>query len=158
MESSRPDASPPRDEPNGLNASQRLFVLTRFAKIDELLQAIAGAAAPDLSPFSRYVPDVPAHEAGQLKAIASGVRKIMSSALRDLLIELPAPDRSTQWMVKTSLISIDVALAGMTKKDLGGYGEVDARALERLQSAVREISEMIDEARRIAANAPSSPG
>ena len=133
----------------GLNESQRLFALTRFSKIDELLQAIARMAEPNPSPFSRYVADLAPGAAEKLAPIAEEVREKMVSALRDLGADLPAPEQSSRWMIQTSLTFIDVALSGMTEKALHGYGEVDPRARARLESAVREIKALIDKARTV---------
>jgi hypothetical protein len=133
----------------GLNNSQRLFMLTRFSRIDELLQAIARLSDSNSSPFSRYKADFPPEQAAHLAAIAAEVREKMLATLDELHIVLPEPDLSSKWTVQTSLTFIDVALAGMSEKALHGYGEVDGEAAQRMSEAVADIKRLVDDARRL---------
>ena len=143
-----------QDEGDGLNDSQRLFVLTRFSKIDALFQEIARSAEPDVSPFSRYESDVPGGTADELARIGTEIRSKMLETLGRLRVKLPAPDLSSRWTVQTSLTFIDVVLSGMTENELHGYGEVDQHALQLLESAVEEIKCLIEKARRVVSNIP----
>lgn len=84
------------EHPKGLNESQRLFVLTRFTRVDDLLQAIGRLAESASSPFSAYAPDFLLDEAAQVAAIAQEVRARMLAALRDLGIESAERERSAK--------------------------------------------------------------
>ncbi len=128
---------------DGLNDNHKRRILACFQHGDGLLENCLRALNPASTRlFSRYVPDIAPAESQWLQTRTERIREELGR-LMDRFEAKPQPAATrTSWVLRTSLMSLDIALEDIYPNKMRGYGEVDptcALELSRAIDAIRDI-------------------
>ena len=130
----------------GLGENHRRRILATFQHADELLRQSLNAIAtaqPNLQ--SPFIQDLSPSEVQRVESDLDLIRNRLSNFLKRL--QIASPERSTRssWILKTNLMSLDIALEELYPLKMKGYGEMDPATAHELTQALQEIRKLVNQ-------------
>jgi GTP-binding protein EngB required for normal cell division len=128
-----------------LNDHQKRHLLASFRHADKLLADVETFLAPAgvVSPFARYIQDLSPVQRKVTADTIVRLRERMAQALKGLDVVLPKPDVSGLWAIRTTLLSVGIALAELAPRSMRGYGPMDPEDEGVLTGLVAELERML---------------
>ena len=128
-------------ETAGFNESRRRRILANAEYADKLLSDIEAVlnASESKSPFPKYRPDVPLHQARLIRNVTARLREQLGRALAAVGVEKSGPRFSSLHSVRVTLAFVRIALQEMSPEHLRGYGELSGKAASVLRGVVAEL-------------------
>jgi GTP-binding protein EngB required for normal cell division len=135
--------------PLQLNDFQRRSLQAGFKYIDRLLgEALVGMSpANEDAIFASTLPDATPVQRKVIADQAARLRRAIRSALDSCAIPVQPPEISAVWNLRSTLISIDIALDEMGPEHLRGYGALDADTGAGVNAALVQIRTVLTELR-----------
>lgn len=128
----------------GLNENHKRRLLAAFQYADDLLIQILNAVAPARQGFlPRIVQDLSPSELLRLESCFGEIRERLSALLERFRIEVPPPSTPASWILKTHLISLDIAFEELHPDRMQGYGEMDPSTAAELGRTLQEIRRLL---------------
>jgi GTP-binding protein EngB required for normal cell division len=128
----------------GLNENHKRRLLAVFEHADELLNRSLNAAAPSRpGRYSRCVQDMSGSEVHWIESYSEKIRDQIYGLLQRFEVNLPAPTTSASWILKTGLVSLDIALEELYPSQMAGYGAIDQAAASELTWTLQEIRRLL---------------
>lgn len=145
----RPDGqmTPTRVLPmDRFNESHRRRLLANAQYADKLIADIEGilSASESKSPFPKYRPDLPLHQARLVRSHLQRFRDHLSKVLAALGIQYEGPQMGALHSIRVTLTFIRIAVQEMAPEHLRGYGEVPEQAASELRGVCTELEGLID--------------
>jgi hypothetical protein len=127
-----------------LNENHKRRLVAAFRHADALLNRGLDAVAPlRPGPFPRYVPDMSPSEVNCVAGYVDRIRNQIHGLMQRLELDIPAPTIASSWVLKTGLISLDIALEDLHPDQMKGYGEIDEETAKELTSTLQEIRKLL---------------
>ena len=132
----------------GLNENHKRRILSTLQYADKLLSDSLHVLAPSSRPlFPRNVDDISPAQYHWVEDYAGKIREQMGRLLERFEIERQPPATLSSWTLRTSLITLDIALEDMYPEQMRGYGEMDAAAAGDLSWTIQEIRRLVSQLR-----------
>lgn len=128
----------------GENHSRR--ILATFQHADELLRQSLNAlttAQPGLQ--ARCIQDLSPSELQRVESDMERIRDKMRSFLKRFQITTPERSTRSSWILKTNLMSLDIALEELYPHKMKGYGEMEPAAALELTQTLQEIRKLVNQ-------------
>ncbi len=129
----------------GLNEHHKRRLLSTFEHANELLNRCLDAVNPGPGHYSRYVQDMSDSDIRWIESYLEKIRDQLHDLLLRFEVEIPKPSIASSWVIKTGLISLDIALEDLSPHKLKGYGSVDTVTAKELTWALQEIRRLLNQ-------------
>jgi hypothetical protein len=127
-----------------LNENHKRRLVAAFGHADALLNRGLDAVAPlRPSPFPRYIPDMSPSEVNCVASYVDQIRNQIYALMQRFELDIPAPTIASSWVLKTGLISLDIALEDLYPDQMKGYGEIDEETARELMLTLQEIRKLL---------------
>jgi GTP-binding protein EngB required for normal cell division len=126
-----------------LNENHERSLTSGFTYIDDLLVRIENASAGAGSHFARSVADLSATQRQVVADYVERIRGQIEDAFRVLRIPVPPPRVRASWAIRTTLGSIEIALADMEPSRLRGYGPLGPEAAAQVERVVGDLDRTV---------------
>ena len=121
-------------------------IIATFQQVDELLSQITHVLVRARSDSqSGHVQNVSPSKFLRFENHIELIRKHMSSFLERFQIGSPKKSLPSNWIMKTILISADVALEDIYPAKMKGYGEMDSEVARELTHTLQEIRKQVNQ-------------
>jgi hypothetical protein len=129
-----------------LNENHRRRLVAAFGHADELLNRGLDAIAP-LRPakFPRYVRDMSPSDVHRVETYVEKIRNQIYALIQRLDLKVPSPTIASSWVLKTGLISLDIALEDLYPDQMKGYGAMDEATAKELTLTLQEIRRLLNQ-------------
>lgn len=126
------------------NHKRRLFAALQYA--DDLLSQALNAVTPARQGlYARTVQDMSPSELLYIENHFGKIREQISALLERFEIPVPAPSTPASWILKTHLMSLDIAFEELHPDRLRGYGEMDPSTARELAGTLQEIRRLLSQ-------------
>ena len=130
----------------GLSENHRRRILATFQHADELLRQSLNALVTDQPNLqSPFIQDLSPSEIQRVESDLDLIRNRMSDFLKQFQITSPERSTSSSWILKTNLMSLDIALEELYPQKMRGYGEIDPAAAHELTRTLQEIRKLVNQ-------------
>ena len=130
----------------GLSENHRRRILATFQHADELLRQSLNALATDQPNLqSPFIQDLSPSEIPRVESDLDLIRNRLSNFLKRFRMTSPERSTSSSWILKTNLMSLDIALEELYPQKMKGYGEMDPAAAHELTQALQEIRRLVNQ-------------
>ncbi|MGC8539656.1 MAG: hypothetical protein ACP5QA_03390 [Phycisphaerae bacterium] len=129
-----------------LNENHQRKLLTTCQYIDGLLTESAWRMMPDsqVSPLRTYTTDATAEQIRITQQQLGLLRKTMADILRESDIVIPAPQISTLWAFRTSLMEAGEVAFDLQARFMSSYGTLTPEARQRLNEISARLVQQIE--------------
>ena len=130
----------------GLNENHKRRLLAAFEHANELLNRSLNAVTPSRpGRYSRCVQDMSGSEVHWVESYVEKIRDLIYGLLQRFEVDLPSPTTSASWILKTDLISLDIALEELYPSQMAGYGAMDQAAAGELTWTLQEVRRLLNQ-------------
>jgi GTP-binding protein EngB required for normal cell division len=129
---------------DGLTENHKRYILTTYEYVDKILSEIEGIlrATKSNSPFETYISDATPVQSRVIDNYVSRIREVMVRFLHNQDIAVNAPQISSIWASRTSLVQAEVAIDELDPRHLRGYGELSLQASQELKETAFELQNL----------------
>ena len=129
-----------------LGEYHRRRILVTFQRIDESLnQSLHALERAQSSSQPSHIQGVSHSKFVRIENCIKLIREQMHSLLERLDILLPERSTPSNWIIKTNLTAVDIALEDLHPKKLRGYGDMDSAAAGELAQTLQEIRKLVSQ-------------
>jgi GTP-binding protein EngB required for normal cell division len=143
----------------GLNENHKRRILSTLEYADRSLGECLHVLAPSSrSIFSRYIGDISPAQYHWVEDYAEKIREQMGRLLERFKIDRNPSTTLLSWKLRTSLITLDIALEDMYPEQMRGYGEMDTSAAGDLSWTIQEMRRLVSQLQAFLSETPDADG